>query len=99
MQVPTKIIGKAPGVTKGGSLVQKLRKLPVRAYPKDMPEYIEVDVSALDLGKMVRVRDVKADNYTILASASIPVAMVEIPRALRSAASKAEGTAEATSEA
>ena len=90
MQIPTATIGKAPGVTKGGNLAIKLRKLPVWAYPKDMPERIQVDVSTLDLGQMARVRDITTQHYTILASPGIPVASIEIPRALRSAASKAE---------
>ena len=90
MQIPTATIGKAPGVTKGGSLAVKLRKLPVWAYPKDMPERIQVDVSTLDLGQMTRVKDIETQNYTILASPGIPIASIEIPRALRSAASKAE---------
>jgi large subunit ribosomal protein L25 len=91
MQIPTVITGKAPGVIQGGSLVKKLSKLPVLAYPKDMPSHIQVDVATLELGQMVRVRDIKAVHYTILASPNIPVASVEIPRALRSAVGKAEG--------
>lgn len=90
MHIPTKVIGSAPGVTKGGNLALKLRKLPVMAYPKDMPDYIEVDVAGLDLGQMARVRDIKTKDYTILAASGIPVVSIEIPRALRSAASKAE---------
>jgi large subunit ribosomal protein L25 len=90
MQIPTMLIGKAPGVIQGGSLARKLRKLPILAYPKDMPAYIQVDVATLELGQMVRVRDIKIENYTILASPTIPVASVEIPRALRSAAGKSE---------
>jgi large subunit ribosomal protein L25 len=90
MQIPTMLIGKAPGVIQGGSLSKKLRKLSVLAYPKDMPAHIQVDVAALELGQMVRVRDIKTERYTILAAPSIPVASVEIPRALRSAAGKAE---------
>ena len=90
MQIPTMVTGNAPGVTKGGSLALKLRKLPVLAYPKDMPAHIEVDVSSLDLGQMARVRDIKAQHYTILTAPGIPVVSIEIPRALRSAASKVE---------
>mmetsp|Transcript_10369 Transcript_10369/g.24011 ORF Transcript_10369/g.24011 Transcript_10369/m.24011 type:complete len:170 (+) Transcript_10369:933-1442(+) len=90
MQIPTLLMGKAPGVVQGGNLAKKLRKLPVLAYPKNMPASIQIDVSALDLGQMVRVRDIKTENYSILALPTIPVASVEIPRALRSAASKAE---------
>ena len=90
MQIPTMLTGKAPGVIQGGSLAKKLRKLPVLAYPKEMPAHIQVDVATLELGQMVRVRDIKTEHYTILATPSIPVASVEIPRALRSAAGKAE---------
>jgi large subunit ribosomal protein L25 len=90
MQIPVVLTGKAPGVIQGGSLARKLNRLPVFAYPKDMPSYIQIDVAALELGQMVRVRDIKTEHYTILASPNIPVASVEIPRALRSAAGKAE---------
>lgn len=97
MQIPTMLMGKAPGVIQGGSLSKKLRKLPVLAYPKNMPAYIQVDVGALELGQMARVRDIKTAHYTILAAPSIPVASVEIPRALRSAAGKTEDTEAAPS--
>lgn len=98
MQIPTMLTGKAPGVVQGGSLARKLRKLPILAYPKDMPAHIQVDVATLALGQMVRVRDIKAEHYAILASPTIPVASVEIPRALRSAAGKAEDVEAATGE-
>lgn len=94
MQVPTLIQGQAPGVTQGGNLAKKLRKLLVSAYPGDMPAHIPVDVSGLGLGQMVRVRDIEVGRYTILASPAIPVASVEIPRALRSAAGKAAEAAD-----
>ena len=90
MQIPTMLTGKAPGVIQGGSLAKKLRKLLVLAYPKDMPAHIQVDVSSLELGQMVRVRDLKTGHYIILASPNIPIASVEIPRALRSAAGQTE---------
>ena len=68
--------------------------MPVLSHPHDMPDNIKVDVSALDLGKMVRVRDITANNYTILASPGIPVVSIEIPRALRSATNKEAPEAE-----
>lgn len=94
MHIPTQVTGTAPGIAKGGILAQKLRKLPVLAYPKDMPGHIEVDISPLDLGGLARVRDIKTQHYTILVSPSIPVVSIEIPRALRSAAGKAEAKEE-----
>ena len=90
MKIPTSFVGEAPGVIQGGNLTKKLRTLPILAYPKDMPSHIPLDVSDLELGKIKRVRDIKATNYQILVAPNIPVASVEIPRALRSAANKAE---------
>jgi large subunit ribosomal protein L25 len=90
MEIPTAFIGKAIGVAKGGVLSKKQRKLVVSAYPKDMPSVVNVEVSDLDLGNITRVHQIPTQNYTILALPNAPVASIEIPRALRSAASKEE---------
>jgi large subunit ribosomal protein L25 len=90
MDIATVLVGDAPGVVKGGRLVSKMKNLPISAYPKDMPEYIQVDVSTLDLGQMLRVHHLKTNNYTILALPNAPVAVVELTRALRSAGEATE---------
>jgi large subunit ribosomal protein L25 len=91
MQIPTKLVGNAPGVVKGGSLAHKMKKLWVVAYPKDMPDEIEVDISTLEVGQMVRVSDiVKASQYTIPALPGTPVVMVETTRAIRADAAEAK---------
>lgn len=90
MHIPTAFVGKAIGVAKGGILSKKQRKLPIAAYPKDMPSMVHIDVSELDLGQIIRVHHIPIANYTILALPNTPVASIEIPRALRSAASKEE---------
>ena len=53
---------KAVGVSKGGILSKKQRKLPVTAYPQDMPGTIDVDISPLDLGQISRVKDIAPQN-------------------------------------
>lgn len=90
MHIPTAFVGKAIGVAKGGTLSKKQRKLLIAAYPKDMPSMVHIDVSDLDLGQIIRVHHIPIGNYTILALPNTPVASIEIPRALRSAASKEE---------
>ncbi|MGI2299220.1 50S ribosomal protein L25/general stress protein Ctc [Candidatus Cardinium hertigii] len=90
MDIPTAFVGKAIGVAKGGVLAKKQRKLPISAYPKNMPSIVDIDVSHLDLGQIVRVHQIPMANYTILALPNTPVASIEIPRALRSEASKEE---------
>lgn len=88
MFIPIRAVGNAPGVAQGGTLSKKLRKLPVLAYAKDMPDHIPADVSTLELGHMLRISDLNAGNYTILSPQSALVISIEIPRALRSAAGK-----------
>lgn len=83
MEIPVTLEGTAPGVVKGGKMLLKLRNIKVKALPKDMPEKIKVDVSHLDLGKSVKVGEIKAENYEILNSPLVSIATVEIPRALR----------------
>lgn len=83
VEVPVKLTGASAGVMKGGKLNQKLRKLRVQGLAKNIPDYIEVDITNLDLGKSVKVGAIQPEGYTILSPTSNPVASVEIPRALR----------------
>jgi large subunit ribosomal protein L25 len=83
VDVPIKLTGTSTGVIKGGKLNQKLRKLRVQGLAENIPDYIEVNVTDLDLGKSVKVSAIKSDNFTILSQPSNPVASVDIPRALR----------------
>ena len=83
MDVPIKYVGVSPGVLAGGKLVSKLRKLKVKATPENLPDYVEVDISDMALGKSIKVNKVEARNYTILTNALAPIATVTIPRALK----------------
>ena len=83
-EVPVKIIGTPEGVKTGGSLMLKVRKLKVKSLPELLKDKVEVDVSPLLLGQSFMVRDIADTGMEILTAGSIPVASVEIPRALRS---------------
>ncbi|MFT7033381.1 MAG: large subunit ribosomal protein L25 [Cyclobacteriaceae bacterium] len=102
MDIPVHFVGKSAGVTKGGTLVKKRRTLRVNALPKNMPDYIDVDISELDFGRAIKVSEVVSEDFDILDTAQASVAVVEIPRALRSATDAGEGeegTEEGTEEA
>ena len=88
MEVPVRYIGVSPGVLAGGKLVSKLRKLKVKALPANLPDFVEVNISDLELGKSVKVSKIEPKNFTILTNASAPVATVAIPRALKQAANE-----------
>ncbi|MCC9136191.1 50S ribosomal protein L25/general stress protein Ctc [Pontibacter silvestris] len=85
LDIPVKLVGTSPGVILGGKLVTNLRKMKVKALPANLPDYVEVDISDLELGKSIKVNKVKPVNYEILNNPSAPVATVTIPRALKSA--------------
>src|SRR5690606_24903122 len=55
LDIPIKLTGTSPGVKMGGKLVQKLRKLRVKALPAHLPQYIDISISPLEVGNSVRV--------------------------------------------
>lgn len=83
IELPLVLTGSAKGVQEGGVLVQKMRKLKVRGIPFSLPAQITADVSDLDLGKSLKIKDIKTDGYHILNNKEIPIASITIPRSVR----------------
>jgi len=80
--LPTVPVGEAVGVkTGGGTLEHVLRYIKVKGTPSSLPESIEVDVAALDIGQTLHVSDVvTADGVELLSNASNPVISISKPR-------------------
>ena len=104
--IPLRTKGVSPGVKGGGRLVQSVRVIKVKTTPDKLVDELLVDISGLELGSAVRVRDIEVpEGIQIMTNAAVPVALVEIPRALRSAntaaakAGEAEGDDEGGEEA
>ena len=104
VQVPVETVGEPEGVkTGGGTLEHVLHKLKVRCFPKDLPEQITVDVSALEIGKSIHIGDIKAPaGVEIMGDKHISVVAVAAPRAEEEVAAtteaKAAGDVEMTKE-
>ena len=81
MQIPVRLVGQAPGVSKGGTLVRKRAALKVFGFAKDMPDHIDIDVSSLDFHHAIKVADMKLDNLELLDPKAAAIAAVEVPRA------------------
>ena len=88
--LPLHLTGTPVGVKAGGKLVVKIKSLKVKALPKDLKEYIELDISNLALNENVRVEDVKEPSIEILNSPRIPIASVVMTRQLKQEESKDE---------
>ena len=89
MEIPVKLTGTSPGVKMGGKLVQKLRKLRVKALPKDMPQFVEVSIAKLEVGNLFRVRDLDAAKYTVTNTGEDTIVSVIMSRALKQAEQEA----------
>jgi len=94
MDIPTRLVGQAPGVAKGGTLVRKRATLKVIALPKDMPDHLDIDVSELDFHHAVKVSDVKIGTLQFADPPQASIAVVEVPRAAKMAAEDAAKAAE-----
>jgi large subunit ribosomal protein L25 len=83
VSVPVETTGEAVGVkTGGGSLTHVLLKLKVRSLPKDLPEQITIDVTALEIGKSVHLGEiVPPAGVEILGDKHLTVVAVAAPRA------------------
>jgi len=90
MNIPIKLTGTSPGVKAGGKLVQKLRKLKVKALPKNFTDNIELSIETLEVGKNLRVSDIAASNLTILNAKSDTIVSVVSSRALKEAEAAAK---------
>ena len=95
MSIPARLVGLAPGVNKGGALVQKRSALKVYGFPKDMPDHIDVDVSTLDFHHAIKVSDMKYAGLEFIDPKQASVAVVEVPRAAKLAAEEAAAAAAA----
>jgi large subunit ribosomal protein L25 len=99
--VGVQLVGEAPGSKVGGVVQQVARELQVEALPSNVPEHIEVDIGALELGETLRLQDVAAvSGVTFLDDPEMVIANCSSPRGLTEAeeAAEAELAADASAE-
>jgi len=80
MNIPVKLTGSSKGVMVGGALRHNMRKLRVKALPANLPDVIEADITALEIGNKLVVGTLKNDSYSILHPDNTVVAQVRMSR-------------------
>jgi large subunit ribosomal protein L25 len=79
LEIPIRFLGAPIGVQNGGELQHLKRDLKVSCLPSDLPDFIDLDVSGLDIGNSVKVQDIKVpEGITVLDPGDVGVAMVAI---------------------
>jgi large subunit ribosomal protein L25 len=80
-EIPVHLVGEAEGAVRGGILEQLVHTLTVEAKPSDVPPSIEHDVSALEIGGQIYVRDLTVPpGVTVLQSGDDLVGQISAPR-------------------
>lgn len=82
--VPLRFVGTAPGVKEGGKFIPRMRSVNILTTPEKVVDEVSADISKMELGTTIRVRDISiSEGVEITNTAAVPVASIEIPRALR----------------
>lgn len=97
VMVPVETVGEPVGVKTGGGVLEHVRfRLKVRALPRNLPEFIQVDVSPLEVGQSIHIGDIKPPEHTeILGDKKIVVIAVALPKTEAQEVAEAEAAAAA----
>jgi large subunit ribosomal protein L25 len=98
-EVSLEFVGKCIGVENGGELQHIKRVVKVSCLPVNLPDHIEVDVSSLDIGDSIKVKELKlADGVSVLDNADaavVAVAAIKVVKATPAEEAEAAAAAEA----
>jgi large subunit ribosomal protein L25 len=90
VKIPVEYVGRALGVVAGGKLRTYQRTVRIAAKPAQIPVKLTVDVSSLNTGETLRMKDLSLENARLLEHSNVVVAMVEPPRVAKAIGGEAE---------
>ena len=89
LEVPIRIEGNSPGIMAGGTLRVVNRKLKVKALPANLPDFVSIDISWMEMGNKFYVTKLEPKNYKIMHPDNTVVCQVRVSRAAMKAAQEA----------
>jgi len=81
VQVPINFVGQAIGIKEGGRLNYTIHKFDIECLPKHIPENLEVDITNLDVGDSILVKNLSFENIKILNPEDSTVVAISAPKA------------------
>jgi large subunit ribosomal protein L25 len=69
-------------VIRGGKMIKKMQKIRVKGLIEDMPDYILVDISTLEIGGSVKIKDIELDKLSTLDPPNSVIVRVKTARAI-----------------
>ncbi|MBE9512220.1 MAG: 50S ribosomal protein L25 [Bacteroidetes bacterium] len=85
INLPVRIVGESVGLKAGGKLRIRRRILKARGLVKDFPEYIEIDITDLDIGHTVRIEDLKFERLEFIDSSTSMIVSIVSARVISKA--------------
>jgi large subunit ribosomal protein L25 len=86
VNLPVTTSGNSQGVKEGGKLSIDKKRLKVRAFVKDMPEVVNIDITTLGMGKTIRIGDLQFDKVEFVEPVAMPVVSIKATRQAKEAA-------------
>jgi large subunit ribosomal protein L25 len=80
VSIPVKVTGNSPGVRSGGKLIQKVMRLKVKGLISNIPDSVDVNIDALDLGQSIKIKQISIPNVDILDSKDNAIVTVKMTR-------------------
>ncbi len=80
LSMTVRLKGQSAGVRKGGKLSQTMRKVRVKGQPEAIPDVIELDITKMDIGENIRVRDIQIPGVTLLEKPNDVVVSVKMAK-------------------
>ena len=90
--IPVKLTGLAQGVRDGGRMNLSIRKIEVKAPYQQIPEHLDIDVTALQIGKSIKIGQLSFEGLEIVTGKEVIVCSIKMTRAALSAAAQAQAS-------
>ena len=97
--IPVKLVGLAQGVRDGGRMNLSIRKINVTAPYQQIPEHLDVDVTALRIGKSIKVGQLSYEGLELATGKDVVVCSVKMTRNANASAASDDTDASADAEA
>ena len=81
MEIPVHVIGTSKGVLNGGVLRRNYRKLKIKAWPANLPDFVEADITPLKIGSKLYITALENPNYKFLHPDNTVICQVRRSRA------------------
>ena len=80
MEIPVRVSGNSRGVKNGGVLRIVTRKLRIKAIPKNLPDFIDADITEMKIGAKMYITAVKQDTFSILHTDNTVICQIRTSR-------------------